>query len=181
MRVRKAFSLIEIIVVIILIGIIFSLVLNSYASKKTDPKLLGINDMPSYITNIAPKKSTILYMYGHNCKKSSLVVDGKLGEQMPLFGFNDESVIQKKDRFGLVDKVDFEDVKIGGKVEKICFALEFINGRFFEKFIVSSKDKHYLFNPLQQEVEVFDLFDKAEEVYLNQKFYPSSEYDYYDE
>jgi len=67
----KAFSLIEIIVVIVLLGIIFSLVLSTYTNKQNENIKLSIKDI-----SVDVKDDVTLYIYGDECKKS-IVVLGK--------------------------------------------------------------------------------------------------------
>lgn len=177
----KAFSLIEIIVVIMLIGIIFSLVLSSYTNKKQDTKLLTIKDIPAYVSNFSLNKISTLYIYGVKCNSSVLVLDEKSYIELPTFGFHKDDIVLKKDRHGQVEEVDFKERRIVKKREKVCFELKFEKGKFFNKFILASKDRFYLFIPFFQEVLSFTSLKEAEKVYMLDSLYPSSLDEYYRE
>lgn len=169
----KAFSLIEIIVVIILIGIMFSLVLTVYTSKKNKNIGLTLKDIPLHV-----KKNGTLYIYGKDCQKA--IIELKDGQYTSSTNFKHEKeneVIEKNalDRF---EQFDFGTHRIKDKNEEICFKLAFKKKRFFQKFIVSTQSKYYLFSPFYQEVKEFDSLDDAKVAFESEKLYPQNRDDY---
>jgi len=181
LRVVRAFSLIEIIVVILLIGVVFSLVLSSYANKKIDTKLLTVKDMPNYVFELSLSESSTLYIYGQKCDKGVLALDTKSYKELPNFGFNQEYKVHKRDKDNQLENIDFAEIKIDKKIENICFKLEFEKSRFLDKFIVSFSDKHYMFSPFYQEVESFSSFEEAKKAYSSKDLQLNSIDGYYRE
>lgn len=172
----KAFSLIEIIVVIILIGIIFSLVLNTSMGKVEDKKLLGIEKIS---VNVEGK--SILYMYGEKCEKSIIMRDDNTYEASPNFGFKKENKVLMNNHLGVLKEVEYETVRIENKKEPICFKLDFKNKKFFDKFIVTTATGNYLFLPLYQEVLTFVSLEDAKKSYFSDNLYPHNIDNYYHE
>lgn len=172
----KAFSLIEIIVVILLIGVIFSLVLNTYMGKIEDEKLLGIEKLSVNVEG----KST-LYMYGDKCEKSIIMRDDNTYEASPNFGYQKENKVLMNNHLGVLKEVEYEGVRIENKKETICFKLDFKNKKFFDKFIVTTANGNYLFLPLYQEVLIFSSFEDAKKSYLGDNLYPNNIDNYYHE
>ncbi len=181
MRVSRAFSLIEIIVVISLLGIIFSLVLSSFVSKKKDVKLLTIVDIPSYVYDLLANDDATLYVYGKKCDKSIIKSQGGAYEELPTFGYTQEYRVLQRDINNDIKDVEYDDVFIAKKREHTCLKIEFENRRFLDKFIVASEKKQYLFSPLFQEVESFDNLEKAKERYNSEELYPKNTDEYYRE
>ena len=172
----KAFSLIEIIVVIVLIGIIFSLVLTTYTSKKNINKNLSIKDIPLHV-----KQDGILFMYGKDCKKAIIELKDGFYASSSNFGYKKENIVIQKNTFDLFEKVDFEVHEIEKRKEDICFKLDFKNQKFSQKFIISTPNKKYLFSPFYQEVKEFDSLEDVKSGFEKESLIPKSADDYYHE
>jgi prepilin-type N-terminal cleavage/methylation domain-containing protein len=172
----KAFSLIEIIVVIVLIGIIFSLVLNVYTSKINTNLNLLIKDISLKVNDDAT-----LYIYGNNCKKAIIELADSFYVGSSNFGYIKENVVIKKDSLGSFEEVNFDRYEIEGKRENICFKLGFKNRKFFQKLILSTQNGYYLFSPFYQSIKKFDSFEDAKDSFENNSLYPKSIDGYYHE
>ena len=172
----KAFSLIEIIVVIVLIGTIFSLVLTVYTSKKNKNLELSVKDISLHVGGYAT-----LYLYGKDCEKAIVELKDGFYSASSNFGYKKEYVIIKQNALGLFRKIDFKRYRIEKKNEDICFKLDFKKRKFFEKFIISMPNKHYLFSPLYQEVHEYNSLVDAKNAFEDASLYPRSIDDYYHE
>jgi len=171
----KAFSFIEIVVVIILIGIVFSLALNSYVGNKKN-QAVSIKDI-----GVDTKEDTTLFIYGKDCKKAILELDDSVYLKSSNFGFSTKDRVFKANSLNTLEEVKFGNHMIKNKKEKICFKLDFREGRFFERFIILSKGNYYLFSPLDQGVEKFSLLQEVEQRFKNDDLYPRSVDGYYSE
>ena len=165
MRVKKAFSLIEIIVVIIIVGVLFSLIFNNYIDRQKDSKLLKINDIPNYVSNLSIREDTTFYVYGKKCDNGALFLNEKFYMKLPTFGFNQDSRTYNRDKNNQIKKIYFQEIRVAKKRRKVCFKLEFEGGRFFDKLIVSLLGKYYIFSPFYQKVESFNSLDEAKKAY----------------
>jgi len=172
----KAFSLIEIIVVIILIGIIFSLVISTYVSSDKQDSMVSIKDI-----SVKAKEDATLYIYGKECEKAILELEDGYYAQSSNFNFTKEDRVMKRSRANLLEEVSFDSHSIEDKRENICLKLGFRDGKFFEKFVILSKKNYYLFSPLKQSAEKFSSLKDTEKSYQNDEIYPTSIDDYYRE
>ena len=177
----KAFSLIELIVVILLIGVIFSLILSTYMTKDSDTQLLKIKDIVTYLKKETSKKDGILYIYGKSCKKGAYLTDDKTLIKTPNFGFSKDSLILSKDNLGDFNKLSFNQLKIENEMQLVCFELNYKKGRFIDKLIVVSNKKAYLFSPFYQEIITFDSISLAKESHADDNLYPNHIDRYYHE
>ena len=176
----KAFSLMEIIIVILIIGIVFSLVLSSYTTKKSDKGLLGIKDISAYISKSIPNANGDLYIYGKKCRDAFFITEESLHVKTPSFNFLAESIVLKQDIFENFVQIEFPTKEIEKRKKRVCFTMRFKDGKFFDKFIITSKHKHYLFSPFYQDIKTFSSLVLAKENYVNDGLYPQSVDDYYD-
>lgn len=159
MRIEKAFTLIEIVVVIFLLGIIFSLVISSFDFSKKDVKSLSIKDIPSYIKEHSSQKDVTFYAYGIKCDKFIFFSKGGQQTKAPSFGITKDVELLKRDNNGDYKKVDFSNERLEKRSEHICFKLEFSGGKFVDKLIVKVHSKFYLFGPFFQDVKLYNSFE----------------------
>lgn len=172
----KAFSLIEIIVVIILIGTIFSLILTSYTSKKNENEVLSIKDISLHVNEDAT-----LYIYGKDCKKTIIELNNGFYVNSSSFSYKKDYIVIQKNALDLFEEVDFGTHKVEDKNEEICFKLDFKNKKFFQKFIVSAQNNYYVFSPFYQEVKELTSLEDAKEYFDKVSLYPTSMDDYHHE
>ena len=62
----------ELIVVILLLGIMFSLALTSFGSKNKEIKIPTIQDIPLYIQKLRLKENATFVIYGDKCENEAL-------------------------------------------------------------------------------------------------------------
>jgi len=177
----KAFSLIELIVVILLVGTIFSIILNSYMTKNSDKNLLSLKDITTYLKKELSNKNGTLYIYGKSCKKGVYITDKSLHVKTPNFGFAKENIVLKTDNFGNLNTYTFDQIKIENKKYNVCFELKYKKDKFIDKFIVSTDKNYYLFLPIYQNVEVFNSLDLTKQNHTNKNLYPNHIDKYYHE
>ncbi|WP_024955736.1 type II secretion system protein [Sulfurospirillum arcachonense] len=176
----KAFSLIELIVVILLIGIMYFLVMSAYTNKKSHEEKLTLKDMPNYIKKNFSKQNATFFLYGQECDKSLLFLKNKTFQTTPDFSLSaDSSLLTCKPNSEFEEFVPYSK-KIDKKEEHICLEIDFKDGDFYDKLIVNSPNKAYVFLPLFQEVKVFDSLEDAKELCQNNS-YPKSIDEYYRE
>ena len=174
----KSFTLVEIVVVIILLGIVYSLGLTAY--NNINQKKRNIYNIKEFQKNL-PEGSIVFYSYSKECKKSGVLL--KNGDFIRVFYpvFNKEDKMLAKNRYGNLETVEFEPEKLKGKTEKICIKIKLKNGDFTDKFILSYSNRYYLFLPFYQEIEEFETEEKAKEAYFHSLEYPLSKDGFYNE
>ena len=176
----KAFSLIELIVVIFLIGIIYFLVISTYTSKKNHEEKLTLKNMPNYIKKLSNKQNSTFYLYGQECEKSTLKLEDKTTKTVPNFSLTaDYNMLTCKPDSEFKEFVSYSK-NIDKKEEYICLEIGFKNEKFYDKLIVTSANKTYILMPHFQEVQIFDTIEEAKEI-CQKNLYPTSINEYYRE
>ncbi len=174
----KAFTLLEIIVVIILLGIVYSIGLTAYGN--INQKKQNVYNIKEFKKKL-PKDSLVFYSYSKECKKSGVLL--KNGDFIRVFHpiFNRKDKIFAQNRYKNLKTIKFEPEKIEEKIEKICVKIKLKNGDFTDKFILSHSNRYYLFLPFYQEIEEFETEEKAKEAYFYSLEYPESKDGIYNE
>jgi len=175
----KAFSLMELIVVILLLGIIFSLGLSIFSSKKQIFDNSDIKNLPQYIQKIGLKKDAILYIYGDKCEKSSLISKNRIYDDGTVFKFDKSYKVYKEDNTGELKSFVYLPEMLDKKEQHVCLEINFIKGRFVDKLLVDTSGGYLLFSPFYQEVKSFDSLQSAKKAYLQDDIIPKSIDDYY--
>lgn len=176
----KAFTLIELIVVIVLIGIVFSLALNSYMSKEKKEKLYSLKDLTFYIQKNTTLANGTFFIYGDLCQNAVFRTSNLQDIQAPNFGFTNQYKVVKENILERFVLVDFESNRFKEKKEKTCFALSYKNGRFFDKYIINTNNISFVLSPFEQSIEGFETLELAQKAYMKNDLYPSNIDDYYE-
>ena len=174
----KAFSLMELIVVIILLGTIFALVLNSFHSKKSALKSM---DIESYVKKLVSQGNASFYIYGKDCDKDLIVTTDGDKKKIMRLPFDHKFKTLSLDANGLFNYVDFEDLYIAKEAYPVCLKLNLERGKFTDKIIIDKGNKYLLFKPIYQKIIKFDNLEKAKDAYLQNDMMPKSIDDYYHE
>ena len=175
----KAFSLMELIVVIILLGILSLMVLSSFNSKRETLKSPDIKELPKYIKKLKLKNHAIFYIYGDKCEKSILLCKDKDCTKNINVPFKKSYKTLKTDSEGVLKQAHFLDIILSKKRWHVCFKLNISKGKFSDKLILSRGDTHLLFLPIYQEIKEFNTLEKAQKRYFDDDLLPKSEDDYY--
>ncbi len=177
----KAFSLMELIVVILLLGIIFSLILTNFNTKKNTAKIPDLADLQHRLQKLNLQENSVFYIYGNQCDKNLIKNDLETYDNPIKISFDKESQTYELDNDAKISVVDFGDETIEKKEQHICFKLNLAKGKFTNKYILKSNHKIFLFQPFFQQIKTYDTLEQAKEAYRQNDLIPLSEDDYYRE
>ncbi len=164
MQVKRAFTLVELLVSIILLSILFALVLNGYINKNGAYS----DNFKDMIFKIVSKKTKEIIIYSQNCQKGMIIYNNGKKKKITNLKTGIDDAVYRMERYKEFKKIEFEDEKIDSKFQKICMKIDIKNGRFIDKLIVKKSKKYYLFLPFYQEISKFDTLEKAEKAYINE-------------
>lgn len=174
----NAFTLIELIVVILLLGIMFSLALTSFKHKKKS-EIPSIKELPLYLKKSDIKTDGVFLIYGKNCNKEKLLSNENISQNDINTPFDKSFKIYKMNNFGAIKELNYDDMIVDGIEQHICFKLHLKKGKFVDKVIVKTASKYLLFMPFFQAIKSFDSLFDAQKAYLQSYLYPKSADDYY--
>ncbi len=174
----NAFSLIELIVVILLLGVMYSLVLTNFKSKK-DVKVMSFKELPSYLQKLDLDIDGVFLIYGNKCNKEKLLSGENQYQDNIDLPFNKSFKTYKMNNFEIIKEFDYDDMVLDKKEQHVCFKLNLRKGKFVDKIILKTASKYLLFVPFFQTIKTFDSLLGAQKAYLQTDLYPKNTDDYY--
>jgi prepilin-type N-terminal cleavage/methylation domain-containing protein len=171
---KKSFTLIELILVIIIMGISYSFIGNSLFSKE-NAIVLKLKNLPEIARDI--KKSPLEFIiYGRECDKMVWIYNK---EEYLDIGY--KAQINAKDlkafrlnSYGELEEFEFPDFRVENRSEPVCFKFELFSNLSNSNYIIEDKkaERFYLFHPYFKKVEIFKSLSEAEEVFRAEELNP---------
>lgn len=166
-RVKRGFTLIELMVVIILLSTLYFLVFsnNSFSVKKNNDKLNMYNLKEYLINNFEFKKELKFTCIDENLM-CYIIVDEKMDENLVVYNFFKKTPDVYKYSADAI-KINFPELRIDHIDYKIIFELKIDRNYKNNEFIVDTQDNILVFNSifkkpityktLNESIEVFNL------------------------
>jgi prepilin-type N-terminal cleavage/methylation domain-containing protein len=167
---NRGFTLIELILVIIIIGVVYGFVSNSIFSKKNSITL-KIDNFPEVARELKEKPAKFL-LYGLDCDKYVwLGKEGSIDFEFPIEIDGKDLIPYRFNNYGELEEFQFNSFRVDNRVEKVCLKFEvFENGSNSSYIIEDEKSKiFYLFHPYFKPVEKFKTLQEAKEALLNEE------------
>lgn len=155
---RSAFSLIELLIVVLIVGIVYTLSVSNFESLKEERVKPTLLNLKSFLDNL-DKKSDAELICLDECKSCSVYIDGEFDENISEFYedfFDSEPKLYRYDsNYGLVSLENRVYFNTEGTQEEICFSLGVNKNGVSEQVIVEYKDKFYDFSPYFTNTQIY--------------------------
>ncbi len=150
---KKAFTLFELMIVIVIIGAIYALVLSNFNTKKKVRIFKITNIKEALLPHWSKGKRLDFFLYD-KCQKSAIFINGVYHDELEVDIDNalfDKVKIYKPDNRGEGQEEEFTPIMIDKKLQKVCFRYTLFPNGANSSFILK-KDKLYMvFYPYFQE------------------------------
>jgi len=145
---REAFSLVELLIVVLIVGIIYTLAVSNLQSLKNDKTKPNLLNLKNYLYSIS-RESSVRLICLDKCNDCSIYIDGKLDEELSkeFDGFLDSSVetYRYDFNFGMINLKNKIYYNSENNEEEICFSYEVDKKGIGEQVIVKYKGYVYDF------------------------------------
>lgn len=143
---RYAFSLIELLIVVLIMGIIYTISVGSFKNIKNKNQKLTLSGLKVYLQNV-PHSKNVRLLCGNECLKCTVFSDGKKYDEIK--SFLDKSVKSYRYDFsyGMVELEKDNDT---------CFSYTLNKDGVGEQIFVEFKDKVYDFSSYLGKTPVYD-------------------------
>ena len=167
---KRAFSLIELLIVVIIIGVVYTLAVTKLQKVGDSSKSVTLKTLKSYLHSLEAKKEATLLCLD-DCLSCSIYVDGKKVEELEgkFENFIDDSIEVYSYDFltgmqEIQQKVFFnsEDVE-----ERVCFSYSVDKKGVGEQVFVKFKEKVYDYTPYLSQTKVYDTLEDVIELKEN--------------
>ena len=139
---KKAFTLIELLIVIIIMGVVYRLAINNFAKLSDESQKLTLQNLREYLNSLPHAKSVKLLCLD-DCEECSIYIDGVKNKEID--GFLDHSVRSYRYEFsyGFVETqkevvFDKHDVQ-----KDVCFSYKIDKKGVGDQVLVEYKDGFY--------------------------------------
>jgi prepilin-type N-terminal cleavage/methylation domain-containing protein len=162
-KLRSAFTLFELMIVVVIIGVIYSLILSNFHTKK-QVKILKIEDIKEALLPLWSKGKRIDFYLYDSCQKSAIFLNEVYQEtkeiEIPLKRFQSIE-LYKPDMRGEAQKVTFTPIMIDNKLHKVCFKYSIFPNGSNSSYLLKKDNKFYIFYPYFQDVNTTDELSEA--------------------
>jgi prepilin-type N-terminal cleavage/methylation domain-containing protein len=142
---KRAFSLIELMIVIVIIGVVYSLALSRIKAPKKEVVAPSLVTLKSYLRSFSKDHNRVELLCKDSCDACSLFVDGKKIKDVKSF-FDATVTFYRYDFF-------LGDVALE---RQSCFDFSIDKEGVSDQVIIVYKDKAYDYTPYFDDVKVYD-------------------------
>ncbi len=165
-RVKKAFTLIELIIVIILISISYYLIFSNSNFKITNEKEnISLINIKKYLLNNFQYKNELSLVCINEKLTCYIKIDGIINKEVKienLFGNKPDVYKYQKEE----QVIDYESIDIDNISQDVIFELKIDNDYKFNDVVVDTlNDKVYLFNSIFSNVKIYNSLQEVFETF----------------
>lgn len=151
--IKRAFSLIELLIVIVIIGVVYTLAINNFEKVKDESKTLTIANLKEYLQSLTYEEKVELLCLD-DCKECKIIVDDRVHKK--LDGFLDKNIKSYRYDFSY-GMVEIE------KQNDICFSYAIDKNGVGEQVIVEYKNLFYDFTNYLYSVNTYESLEEVQD------------------
>lgn len=165
-RVKKAFTLIELIIVILLIGTTYYLVIsnNSFKIEKKKENLT-LENLKEFLIEKFPFEKNLDFFCIEKDLNCYVKVDDTFVEDFKVEKFF-KTIPEVYEYSKIRTRIDFEDKRVNDETQRVCFDLKIDNDFKINEFILDDlQNSIYVFNSIYQKPKIYKNLDEVHEVF----------------
>jgi hypothetical protein len=174
-RSRGSFTLIELLLVLILMGLVYGFIGNSIFSRE-DSITLKLNNLPEVARDIGQRPLKFI-IFGSDCDEYAWLSNGdRVGAEYSI-DINAKDITPFRfNYFGELREYEFHDLIIDNRVENVCLEFNLFKNGSNSSYILEDReaDLYYLFRPYYQPVETYKTLEDAKEQLLREDSNPKT-------
>jgi prepilin-type N-terminal cleavage/methylation domain-containing protein len=176
---KRAFTLFELLIVIILISIIYGVFVHKLTRKPTiEDAQLSLKTLKKELQKL-PFRKKAEFICVEPCDKCYIYLDEKIVKQDPIALFKESPKVYYPDSFGQIRTVDFLPLELQeNELSSVCFRYEIFSNGSSSHYVVEYKSKYYLFDPYMYDVNIKESLSDASSFFDVSKLLPTSTQDY---
>jgi prepilin-type N-terminal cleavage/methylation domain-containing protein len=176
----NGFSLFELIIVIFIIGLVYSLITITLP-KQSVTKELNLLNLQKYLQNIKKENSSLKLICVNSCSECYIIENDTINRDITIeLDLDKELEIFKRDVFDEIRSIEFNKVKIDNEEMSVCMELEVYNNLSTSSFIIENYDSFYAIPSFFKESREFNTKDEAVDYLYSKDLFPTGKDDYYD-
>lgn len=164
-RVKKAFTLIELIIVILIITVSYALIFsNNSFSLKVDEKKLNLFNLKDYLIENFSFEKEISFLCIEEDFRCFIKIDGKLHKDFEVKNFfKEKPEVYTYTKYET--RVDFKELRVDNFNYDVIFELKIDSDFKINEFILDTKEEVYVFNSIFTKPKVFNSLNESLETF----------------
>lgn len=169
---KRAFSLLELMIVVLIMGLVFSLVKVQFHTPPNEKS--GIEILKTFSQN----QDEQLICYDECSKCAIFDMNESKKSEINFKKFDNELKSYYIDYDGDVLEYEYKDIKIEDRSFDVCLKYRYFKNNSSQKLIIKYFDNYYLFHSFFRNYEIFNSLDDAQTAYINEDEFPQDEEGY---
>ncbi|SFV70797.1 hypothetical protein MNB_SM-5-1489 [hydrothermal vent metagenome] len=164
---RTAFTLIELMIVIVIMGVVYTLAINNFSRLNSDStQKLRLENLKEYLGSLKYSKSARVLCLD-NCANCGIYLDGN--KTKSIDGFVDDSVktYRYDNSYGFIEQKQKTFFNADGVEENICFSYTLDNNKIGDQVLIEYKNKFYDMTTYLQKTPVYKSMQAAQDAKEN--------------
>lgn len=157
---KKAFSLIELLIVIVIMGVIYTLAINNFDKLNDKSKNLSLSNLKEYLKSQTYEKSVGLICLD-KCLNCNLFIDSNKTTDIGEFLNEDVKRYRYDFLYGYVNIENNLFFNERDTEEDVCFSYKLDKNGVGEQVLIEYKDKFYDFSEYFSDVKIYNSLDEA--------------------
>lgn len=176
---KRAFTLFELLLVVVLISIIYGVFVHKLTKKSTASDLkFSLSTIKQDLQTI-PFKKKLEFICIEPCEECYIYVDKHLIKQDPIKLFKESPKVYRPDSFGQIQNIEFLPIEIKeNELSNVCFRYELFGNGSSSHYAVEYGSKYYLFDPYMYDVKEAESLSDVSIFFDVSKLLPTSQQDY---
>lgn len=175
----QAFSLIELVVVILIMGLVYSLVATSFTRQSTTAPTLTIENLKMFMLKALKEDEKVMqaakrtfYVYGDNCQNVAFKPPIETLE-FDEVAFSSSIKAYSFDAYATLRQKEFAPLKIDNQRIDVCFAYSVHTNTSSDELIVKQGNEYYYLPAFFGNLKRFDSLDEARKAMLKEEINPN--------
>ena len=151
---NKAFSLIELMIVIVIMGLVYSMVNLNFTLDKKTVEVLGPQNIAAFLRSLKDTPTRKFIIYGDLCDKA--LFDPEIEElNIDKLSFSKSIQVYKSDAFGTYEQKEFSLIEVNEKEFPVCFEIRKYANESVDPMIIKNSALFYYIDPFFQTTQTF--------------------------
>ncbi|CAA6812033.1 MAG: Unknown protein [uncultured Campylobacterales bacterium] len=171
---HRAFSILELLIVVSIISIVFFLVDVNFNKVKTETKSI------TKIKTLADERDQKLICYDE-CSKCGIfeLNESIMLNEVKFSDFDENLTSYYIDYEGDILEYEYPSIEIEEQDFDVCFNFRYFKNNSSQKIIVKYFNNYYLFHSFFKDYEIFNTLEDAKNAYISEDRFPQDEDQFY--
>ncbi|MBA1437558.1 MAG: prepilin-type N-terminal cleavage/methylation domain-containing protein [Epsilonproteobacteria bacterium] len=161
---KKGFSLIELLIVIVIIGVVYTLVITKlHTVNNQEAEQLTLQTLKSYVAKFLGEANGAQVLCFEDCERCELYVDGVKRADLPKLVSKDVRIYRYDQTFGMQEVIPELFFDKEGLEEELCFSFKFFKEGVTQQYYIEDDGKVYDYTDPFSDLKVYETLEDLQD------------------